>query len=143
TGLKIVRMAIADESQADKAAVRAVVARASAAQSDPDEFLPLHTRDAIVVNLAGRRVFGRDALADAMTAALESPLSDVTTSEEVVDVRFPTPDVALVSCTKTVHDGRADADLASLPSAGALTYTMVRIGDEWLISHAQTTPVLG
>jgi hypothetical protein len=64
-------MAIADESQADKAAVRAVVARASAAQSDPDEFLPLHTHDANVA------------------------------------------------------------------------YTMVRIGDEWLISHAQTTPVLG
>lgn len=113
------------------------------AQNDPEEFLPLHTHDAIVVNLAGRRVLGREVLADAMTAALESPLSDVRTSVEVVDVRFPATDVAIVSCIKTVHDGRADGDRTSLPAAGALTYLMVRIGDGWLISHAQTTPILG
>jgi hypothetical protein len=41
----------------------------------------------VIVNLAGRRVLGRDAFAEAMAGALASPLSGVQTSVEVVDIR--------------------------------------------------------
>lgn len=127
---------------ADELSVREVVARASAAQNDPSVFLPLHTPDTTIVNIAGRRVLGREALAEAMTAALESSLRDVRTSVEIVDVRFPAKDVAVASCVKTVHDERADADRTSLPATGALSYTMVRSADGWRIALSQTTPIV-
>ncbi len=127
----------------DDRAIRAVVAAADAAQTDPDTLLALHSPDAAVVNIAGRRVLGREAFAAAMAGALSSPLRDVRTSVEVVDVRLPGPDVAVVSCLKTVHDERADADRSALPEVGALTYVMVRSADGWRIALAQTTPVAG
>ncbi|WP_052809728.1 SgcJ/EcaC family oxidoreductase [Streptomonospora alba] len=127
----------------DEQAIRKVVARAQESQSNPEALLALHTPEAVIVNLAGRRVLGREAFGEAMAAALASPLSDVLTTLEVVDVRLVTPDAAVVSCTKTVHDGRGDGDAqAVLPSQGALTYVMRKDDGSWRIALAQTTPTL-
>jgi uncharacterized protein (TIGR02246 family) len=126
---------------ADLTALRALVARADAAQSDPDALPALHTPDAVVVNIAGRRVLGRDAFAAAMAAGLATPMRQVRTVVEVADIRPITPDVALVSCVKTVHDERADADRTALPSTGTMSYVAVRTADGWRIALAHTTPV--
>ena len=120
--------------------IRWLVAAAATHQSDPDPFLALHAPEAIVVNIAGRRVLGRDHLATAMRAALDGSLASVTTTVDVDDVRFVRPDVAIVSCTKHVHDART-TDHAALPSAGALTYVVARTDGRWEIALAQTTPV--
>jgi uncharacterized protein (TIGR02246 family) len=109
-------------------------------QSDPEAFLPRHTDDVVVVNIAGRRVLGRDTLEAAMRQALASPLADVTTTVEVDDIRFVRDDVAIVSCTKTVHDGRS-GEPDALPSVGAMSYVMVDGDDGWRIALAQTTPI--
>lgn len=128
-------------SEADEQAIHDLVSRAQESQSDPEALLPLHTPEVAIVNIAGRRVLGRDAFAAAMAGALASPLSDVTTTVDVVDVRLATPDVAIVSCIKTVHDGRAAADSSTvLPATGALTYVLTRAGGIWRIALAQTTP---
>ncbi len=124
---------------ADLAAIHALVRDAQTAQFDPEAFLDLHTPEVVVVNIAGRRVLGREALGEAMRAALDSPLKDVVTSSTIEDVRFLAPDVALVSCTKEVRDSRSDRSLA-LPTIGTLTYVIVRSGDRWRIAVAQTTP---
>ena len=51
--------------------------------------------------------------------------------------------VAVVSCVKTVHDERAASDSSNaLPSTGALTYVVVKVGHRWQIALAQTTPIL-
>lgn len=113
------------------------------AQEDVAALVALHTDEAVIVNLAGRRVFGSAALAEAMTAALASPLRDVRTSVEIVDVRLTGQDSAVVSCVKTVHDRRDDAAGGeSLPARGALTYLLVRLGAAWRIALAQTTPIM-
>ena len=52
-----------------------------------------------------------------------------------------TPDVAVVSLTKTLHDERHEVYSSGLPSVGVLTYVLTRRGDDWLIALAQTTPV--
>ncbi|GAB2959175.1 hypothetical protein GCM10027280_54860 [Micromonospora polyrhachis] len=128
------------------AAIRQVVADAEKYQNDPEPFLALHTAETIIVNIAGRRVLGRDALRAAMTAALASPLAQVRTRQEIVDVRFPAPGVALVSCTKHVSDDRdavvKDASGAGLPKSGSLTYILVEEADAWRIALAQTTPIM-
>ncbi|MGX2993921.1 SgcJ/EcaC family oxidoreductase [Streptomyces sp. JNUCC 64] len=135
------------ERAADTAAIRQVIADASAHQSDPGRFLPLHTPDASVVNFGGRRVLGRDALEEAMGAALASPLAKVLTTVEVLDIRFVRPDVAIAVSVKHVSDERDEDEGGPLPgTSGSLTYVMEKSdkpGIGWRISHAQTTPILG
>ena len=129
-------------SASDEQAIRTLVQQASDAQNDPDVLIPLHTRDAIIVNFFGRRVLGRDAFEQAMRAALSSPLRDVATDVEIIDLRPVTDSVVLVSCIKTVRDMREDRSAAELPgSVGALTYVARRIDNEWKIALAQTTPI--
>ena len=50
-----------------------LIATAARHQSDPDEFLALHTDEVVIVNIAGRRVIGREDFAAAMRSALEQP----------------------------------------------------------------------
>ncbi|MGW5732955.1 MULTISPECIES: SgcJ/EcaC family oxidoreductase [Streptomyces] len=129
-------------NHADEQRIRELVARSQEAQIDPDVLPALHAENLVIVNLAGRRLFGRDAFASAMAQALSSPLKDIRTSLEVDDIRFTTPDVAIVSLTKTVYDERHESESTSeLPSVGVMTYVLTRQGDDWLIALAQTTPV--
>ncbi|MFJ6851375.1 SgcJ/EcaC family oxidoreductase [Streptomyces sp. NPDC091271] len=127
---------------ADEQRIRELVARTEKAQTDPDVLPVLHTSDLVLVNFGGRRLFGRETFASAMAEALSSPLKDIRTTLEVDDIRFATPDVAIVSLTKTVHDERSEAEGPSeLPLTGAMTYVMTRADGDWRISLAQTTPI--
>ncbi|WP_232663542.1 YybH family protein [Pseudonocardia sp. TRM90224] len=127
----------------DTKAIRQTVEEAQRFQSDVEPFIALHTEDAIIVNIAGRRVLGRANIRDAMRSALATPLANVLTTTEVVDIRFPTPDVAVVSCNKHVSDQRTPESATELPTRANLAYVMVRNGDAWRIASAQTTPVVG
>lgn len=120
--------------------IEALVAAAMRHQSDPEPFLSLHTEDVVIVNIAGRRVLGRSELEVAMKGALASPLAEVTTTVDVDEIRFLRPDVALVSCTKHVHDERAGG--RELPTTGIMTYVVIEGSDGWHIALAQTTPQL-
>lgn len=128
----------------DQDAIRELIARASGAQNDPDVLIPLHAPEAIIVNFFGRRVLGREAFEEAMRSALATPLADVRTEVEIVDLRPVTDSVVLASCIKTTHDGRESADGDALPAtSGALTYVVARRDGAWQIALAQTTPILG
>ncbi|MBF6329094.1 SgcJ/EcaC family oxidoreductase [Nocardia transvalensis] len=127
-------------SAEDEHAIRDLIALADRSQTEPAVLPGLHTEATVIVNFYGRRLFGRDAFESAMSAALGSPLRDVRTSVEIIDIRPLTSDAVLVSCLKTVHDRRPDAD--PLPAAtGALTYVTTRTPDGWKIALAQTTPI--
>jgi uncharacterized protein (TIGR02246 family) len=123
----------------DLTAIRALVAAADRHQSDVEEFVALHHPDLVLVNIAGRRVLGRETLRAAMTAGLKSPMAQVFTRLEVEDIRFIRPDVALVSCAKHVFDKRDGGP--GLPTRGSLTFTVVREHEGWKIAVAQTTPI--
>ncbi|MFF3765171.1 SgcJ/EcaC family oxidoreductase [Streptomyces sp. NPDC001922] len=126
----------------DEKRIRELVARTEKAQIDPDVLPALHTSGLVLINFGGRRLFGRETFASAMAAALSSPLKDIRTALEVNDIRFATPDVAIVSLTKTIHDERSEADASEPPLTGVLTYVMTRAGDDWRIALSQTTPIV-
>ncbi|WP_433002245.1 SgcJ/EcaC family oxidoreductase [Kribbella sp. CA-294648] len=125
----------------DEKLIRDLVSRSQDAQIDPEVLPALHTDDMVIVNVAGRRLFGRDSFSSAMASALSSPLKDVRTTLEIEDIRYAAPDVAIVSLTKTIHDERPEAGQDALPSTGAMTYVLTRAGDDWRIALAQTTPI--
>ena len=121
-------------------AIEQVIADAERHQNDLEPFLALHREDVAIVNIAGRRVVGKDALRAAMSAALDSPLAQVLTTIDVQDIRFVRPDVAIVSCIKHVSDQRDDG--GGLPSTAHLTYVVINDAGGWSIASAQTTPIL-
>jgi uncharacterized protein (TIGR02246 family) len=129
-----------DSQTQDTAGIIALIDAAVRHQSEPEPFLDLHAEDVVIVNIAGRRVMGRSDLEGAMRGALASPLADVITTVEIDDIRFVRPDVAIVSCTKYVHDAR-EGPTEALPSAGAMSYVVEASGGRWRIALAQTTPV--
>jgi uncharacterized protein (TIGR02246 family) len=134
---------LADSPETHTLATREITALVDAAvrhQSEPDPFLALHTEDVVIVNIAGRRVIGRSDLETAMRTALASSLADVTTTVEVDDIRFVRPDVAIVSCTKYVHDAR-EGDADALPQVGTMSYVVEASSGQWRIALAQTTPL--
>lgn len=126
-------------------AIKQLVENAAKYQNDPDLFLPLHANDVVIVNFAGRRVFGRDALEYAVRKALSGQLAKVVTTNVVENIIFLRSDVALVNCIKHVSDNRdvIDGKGAALPSEkGALTYILVKDQEGWKINLAQTTPMI-
>ncbi len=125
------------------AAVEAIVAEAERLQYDADGYAALLTEDAAIVNFVGRRVAGREQIRTVMRQALASPLADVHTRYQLVDVRFPAPGVALANCVKHVSDERdAAAGGGELRSdRGNLTFALVKHDGRWLIALAQTTPI--
>lgn len=129
---------------AEEAAIRGLVADAQEHQFDVARLMALHDDDVIVTNMAGRRVVGKKAFAEAMEKALSSALRHVPVTTEVDSVRLLSPDCAIVACTKTVHDERPATETTRLPgSVGAMTYVVVKRSGRWVIASAQTTPVAG
>jgi uncharacterized protein (TIGR02246 family) len=120
------------------AAIRELVAASEALQGDVEGFSGLLARDVVLVNVAGRRVLGRETFRGAMREAMQSHLARVLTTTELVDMRFVRDDVAIVSCTKRIHNGNDVA--GGLPAQGMLTYVFAREGAAWRIVLAQTTP---
>jgi uncharacterized protein (TIGR02246 family) len=125
-------------------AIRAIVAATDSYQDDADGFTRLLTEDVALVNMAGRRVLGRKALHHAMSEALQTPMADVRTRNELVDVRFPRPGIAVASCIKHVSDQRDASEqdpAASWSGRGSLTLVLVEEPGGWQIVLAQTTPI--
>jgi uncharacterized protein (TIGR02246 family) len=120
-------------------AIRALVAAADARQSDAAGFSQLLMEDVALVNFGGRRVLGRENVRRAMEQALETPFARVYTRNELVDVRFLRPDVALVSCIKHISDERDAGE--PLVQRGSSTFVLAEQQGEWLIALAQTTPI--
>lgn len=77
---------------AERAEIVHLIERATALQDDARALPDLHTTDTVIVNVAGRRIAGREAFRDAMSAALDSSLAQVRTTVEIDDLRFVTSD---------------------------------------------------
>jgi uncharacterized protein (TIGR02246 family) len=130
--------------QRDVLAIRGVVADTERLQNDVDGFTGLLTEDVVIVNFGGRRVRGRDRLREAMQEALATPLADVLTRNELEDIHFLRPDVALVACVKHVFDERDQAAKDArrpLQPSGRLTFVLTKEQGRWLVAAAQTTPI--
>lgn len=123
--------------------IRRLIADAQQHQFNVAELMELHDDDAVVINMAGRRLFGKPAFREAMEQALASSLQHVPTVTEIDRVHFVAPGCAVVSCTKTVHDQRPAAEQTALPgSVGLMTYVLVQKQGRWVIASAQTTPLV-
>jgi uncharacterized protein (TIGR02246 family) len=124
------------------AALTEVVATVQHAQQHelPEEFIGLFRADAIWTTAAGRRLFGRDAIAEFTRRVLPGAMAESTATYEVEHVLLIRPDVAAVKVRQTA------VSLDGVPLAGVRpgspTYVLAREEGRWLIVAAQNTEVV-
>jgi uncharacterized protein (TIGR02246 family) len=120
----------------DTTAIRDVIAASDELQNDADGFASLLTDDVALVNIAGRRLTGRENVRAAYHQALATPLAQVGTRLEITDVWLLRPDVAMASVIKHVSDPAETA-----PRQGSTTFVLTEAGGTWRIASIQTTPI--
>ena len=130
-----------DTTAADLAAIHAVVATIQHAQQteDVDEFVSLFRPDAIWTTAAGRRLFGREAIAAFTARALPGAMAASTATYTVEHVLFIRPDVAAVKVRQQPVTLAGDP----IPGEhdGSPLYVMAKEDGRWLLTACQNTAV--
>ncbi|WP_378738782.1 SgcJ/EcaC family oxidoreductase [Nocardia brasiliensis] len=124
--------------EAELDAIRKVVATIEHSQQNElvDEFVSLFREDAIWTTGGGKRLFGRDAIAEFTAKVLPGAMRDGTATYEVEHVLFIRPDVAAVKVRQRylTNDGE-------LTGQGSPMYVMSKEDGRWLLTANQNTVV--
>lgn len=96
-------------------------------------------RNALVVNVAGVRLSGWDALLDATRRILAGPLRDQFARDEVGDVFFLRPDVAIVH--KRAWATTVDGEPIEVAHSMIAMYALVKEDELWWVAARQNTLV--
>jgi uncharacterized protein (TIGR02246 family) len=107
----------------------------------------LLTPDADMINARGAWAKGRDQMEKNQIERQKSNERDSVWKTNEVDVRFLTPDVAVVHVYWVLTNERNNDGVARQPSLGVFTRTDIKRDGHWLIAASQatyvTTPAAG
>ncbi|MGY1836333.1 SgcJ/EcaC family oxidoreductase [Blastococcus sp. SYSU DS0510] len=120
-------------------AIRDLVATAQRLQEQElvDEFVSLFRADAIWTTGHGKRLFGRDAIAEFTATVLPGSSAHGRATYDVQHVLFIRPDVAAVKVHQRYFDLNGD-----LETEGTPMYVMTKEHGRWLLTANQNTPVV-
>lgn len=120
----------------DEQEIRAVLAELVAAwgRHDADAYGAMFTEEATYTTFVGSLYRGRDAIVESHRALFRSFLKGTSLADERIEVRFPGPDVAVVTSRGDVVKGRRRRRLGK-----AQTYTLVRGDGGWRIAAFHNT----
>src|SRR5690606_29018345 len=121
------------------ARIRAVVATVDRVQreEDVDGFVALFREDALWTTGAGKRLFGRAAIAEFTATVLPGATANGSATYEVEHVLFLRPDVAAVQVRQRYHSTEG-----VLQSEGSPMNVMTEEHGHWLLTANQNTPVV-
>lgn len=113
-----------------------VVAAVEHAQNNelPEAFVDLFRHDAIWTTGGGKRLFGRDAIAEFTREVLPGGMKDTSVTFEVEHVLFIRPDVAAVKVRQVY-------ETAEGPDVGSPLFVMAKEDGRWLLTACQNTGV--
>jgi uncharacterized protein (TIGR02246 family) len=101
----------------------------------------LFTQNAVFVNIAGRRMIGREGIVDGHRWALAGPLKGSTVALEDPAVLAVRDDLAVVHVTADRAPG-PNAPIGGLPPGrSVLVFTLVHEERGWLAAAATNTPI--
>ena len=130
-------------SQADVDAIVALVATVEEAQSeeDADAFLALFRDDALWVTGHGKRLYGRDTIAEFTRRVLPGATKESYATYTPDHLLFVRPDIAVVNVNQKY--ARRPGFTAELPvETGSPVYFLAKDDGEWRIAAAQNTVVV-
>ena len=102
-----------------------------------DEFVSLFRADAIWTTGHGKRLFGRDAIAEFTRQVLPGSSAHGRATYDVEQVLFIRPDVAAVKVRQRYFDVKGDLD-----SEGTPMYVVAKENGNWVLTANQNTPVV-
>lgn len=122
----------------DLDAIREVVATVEHSQQNElvGEFVGLFREDAIWTTAGGKRLFGRDAIAEFTAQVLPGAMGTGKATYQVEHVLFIRPDVAAVKVVQRYFDGDGQ-----LSGEGSPMYVMAKEDGRWLLTANQNTAV--
>jgi uncharacterized protein (TIGR02246 family) len=126
--------------EAEIAAIHDLVATVESVQQRElvDEFVALFRRDAIWTTAGGKRLYGRDAIAEFTAQVLPGWTAQGSTATyEVEHVLFVRPDVAAVKVKQQYFSTEGKP-----ASAGTPMYVVAKEDGRWLLTANQNTPVV-
>ncbi|WAJ43070.1 SgcJ/EcaC family oxidoreductase [Mycobacterium sp. Aquia_216] len=125
------------ERTADEDAIRNLVDRQvdAWAAADPEAYAGVFTSDADYITFLGSHHKGRKAIAASYVPLFKKFLKGSELEIEILQVRFATPDVALVVSNAVVKRNRRWARRRTRVN----TSVAVRIEGQWLFASAQNT----
>ncbi|TCO45559.1 uncharacterized protein (TIGR02246 family) [Kribbella antiqua] len=129
--------------QADVDAILALVDAVQEAQSNEDveAFVALFRKDALWVTGHGKRLYGRDTIAEFTSRVLPGATKDSYASYVPDHLLFVRPDIAVVNVNQTY--ARRVGSTAELPvEHGSPVYFLAKDDDTWRIAAAQNTVVV-
>ncbi|GAO07582.1 SgcJ/EcaC family oxidoreductase [Streptomyces lydicamycinicus] len=131
------------QQEQDIAAVKAVVADLIAAwgRHDAEAYGALFTQDATYTTYVGTFYQGRRDIVESHRTLFAKFLKDTQLADEILDIRFYGPDVAVVNGRGDTYKGRLPRKLSKVQ-----TYTLIRENDgRWRIAafhNTQRKPLL-
>jgi uncharacterized protein (TIGR02246 family) len=127
------------DQEVELPAIRDLVAEVERVQGRElvDEFVALFREDAIWTTGHGKRLFGRDAIAEFTAEVLPGSSAHGKATYEVEHVLFIRPDVAAVKVRQ-----RYFTNGGVLDSEGTPMYVIAKEDGRWLLTANQNTPVL-
>ena len=131
-------------SVADEKAVRDIEMQWEAAWNRHD--VPALVRnvapDADIVNLSGSWMKGRDRFAASLTELHRDKVKDSVWKNDEVDVKFLTPEIAIVHAYWNTHGERNPDGTPLPPRRGLYTRVVAKRSGRWLVVASQATEVL-
>lgn len=131
-------------SAADEKAIRDIEAQWEAAWNRHD--VPALVRsvapDADIVNLSGAWMKGRDKFEANLAELHRDKVKESAWKMEEVNVKFLTPEIAVVHAYWNVHGERNPDGSALPPRRGLYTRVVIKRSGQWLILASQATEVL-
>lgn len=126
------------DQRADEEAIRALLDQQVKgwAAGDPVAYASVFTADADYITFLGSRYRGRDAIAASYVPLFRRVVKGTRLLIEITDVRFLTPDVALVHATASVVKG---ARRRNRRNARVNTSVAVRRDGRWQLAASQNT----
>ena len=122
--------------------VRTTLSRLAGAwgEGDPDRYAALFAEDADYTAFDGTRMVGRQAIADGHRALFAGIMRDSRMTMRPPDIRFVAPDVA-VACALggIIMSWQRRRTRPSAKRLSAVTFVLVRLGDEWPVTAFQNT----
>ena len=124
-------------NEEEEALIRQRVEESARYQKDPEQFSQYLTPQAVLVNVKGVRITGREEIIKFMKKATQSFLANVWVKNEVVHISFLRSDVAVVSGIQ--HVFVQGEHLSEEVGRGSLTLVLVKEEGVWLTAAGQNT----
>lgn len=127
------------DQETELAAIRGLVATVERVQQQElvDEFVSLFRPDAIWTTGGGKRLFGREAIAEFTATVLPGSSAYGRATYDVEHVLFIRPDVAAIKVRQRYFDVDGELD-----SEGTPMYVVAKEHGSWLLTANQNTQVV-